>query len=194
MVTFQIANSKSNLLAARHLCHDVYLNAGYINHSYQSRVIPGQSNPNDVFIVAIAEDKTVVGTLKLSCIQPCKTFELWNGKLYSRYASLIAQARNSNSFEIGSLAVDKHFSSLKISWGLYNLAYRWAISNRKDFGIISIDQRAFRALEMVGWYALQVGAAMDYFGSQTVPAIIPILEQPMSAVLKAQPWFQYQSV
>ena len=190
-VRFQIADTALLVLQARQLCHDIYLQSGYISEGFTAGLIPDAHADTNTYIVALSESGLVIGTIRLATWQPCRTFQIWKGRLYHQYGYLISKALAGPSFELGALAVSKQAAHLKVSWGLYTMAYRWALATGKDYGIISMDQRAFRTLEMVGWNALQVGEPMHYQGSLTIPGIIPIKEQPAIAVAKGQPWFHY---
>jgi hypothetical protein len=83
---------------------------------------------------------------------------------------------------MGALAVRKDFSTMKISWGLYKAAYLYSVAMELDYGIISMDARALRSLEMLGWIVVKIGQPMDYFGSLTVPGIMPVRQQPQSII------------
>ena len=48
-----------------------------------------------------------------------------------------------------------------------------------------MDARALRAMEMQGWVVEKIGAPMDYFGSITVPGIMPVKMQPDSVLQKS---------
>jgi len=179
-IAFSIAGNQEAILQAKHLCHDVYLQMGYIDKPYPGHVLPGQDS-DSTYIVATNERNEVTGTVRLSRQIPCNIFDEWKGKLFVSCRSLISNALRQQSFIIGSLAVDKAYAGMKVSGGLYQMAYEWALRHHMAYGIISMDHRAFRALKMMGWHAIQVGDAAWYSGSPTIPAIIPIGEQ-------APPW------
>ncbi len=80
---------------------------------------------------------------------------------------------------------------MRISWGLYKAAFLYAISRKMDYAIISMDERALRSLQMLGWYMIQIGEPMMYFGSLTVPGIMPVSKQPMAIQSKNQSYHQY---
>jgi len=189
-----VATSASMIKQARRLCHDVYLGMGYIGSPYPFHLIPEDETARNTYLVAIDSANNVVGTIRVSTGSPYKIIDTWNGHLFHQQAQLISTARCNQGFELGALAVRKDQAHLRISWGLYNMAYRWALANHCDYGIISMDQRAFRSLEMLGWFAIQIGEPMYYLGSMTLPAILPILEQPVMAVDKAKPWFHFLQV
>ena len=189
-ITFSIDARPEIILKADHLCHNTYLRMGYI-----SKALPGfvmsNNEQNANYIVAANSYGSVVGTLRLSQKIPADIFKVWKGKLYGSCFSLVSEALSRRSFSIGSLAVDKAYAGMKISWGLYQMAYKWALSQNMEYGIITIDHHAFRALKMVGWHAVQVGEAALYLGSPTIPAIIPIRQQTCGAVNEIKPQFNH---
>ncbi|MBA3827365.1 MAG: hypothetical protein H0X33_00360 [Taibaiella sp.] len=189
-IIFRVADSAQLILKAKQLCHDIYLQQGYITRPYPNRIIP-MGDTNAVYIVAITPDKEVKGTIRLSRQDPFSILHLWRANMYVTSGVLIQTAKRSICFSIGGLAVAKEYAGLKISWGLYNMAYNWALTNNMAYGIITMDQRAFRSLKMVGWHAEQVADPVYYFGSLTIPAIIPIAEQPRNMIFKQKPHFQY---
>ena len=179
-ITFQVADTHKKIMQAKHLCHDVYLNIGYIDSPYPGKIIPYEYEASSTYIIAMNSFGEVVGTIRITQGPPFKTLDIWKDKLYSGSASLINDALHSASFEIGALAVRKDFSTMKISWGLYKAAYLYSVAMRLDYGIISMDTRALRALEMLGWVVIKIGEPMNYFGSLTVPGIMPVSQQPQS--------------
>ena len=179
-ITFQVADTNKKIIQAKHLCHDVYLNIGYIDAPYPGKIIPYEYEASSTYIIAMNLFGEVVGTIRITQGPPFKTLDIWKDKLYSGSASLINDALHSASFEIGALAVRKDFSTMKISWGLYKAAYLYSVAMRLDYGIISMDTRALRALEMLGWVVIKIGEPMNYFGSLTVPGIMPVSQQPQS--------------
>ena len=192
-VCFMEATTDDDLIRAKQLCQQVYIHAGYITGSQAAAVIRAEREARTTCVIARNEQSEIVGTIRLSTDQPCRTFSVWRGKLYHPCAELIAAAQRGPSFEIGALAVRKDAAQLKVSWGLYDFAYRWALAHGMEYGIVSMDLRALRALELTGWYAVRIGAPMQYVGSLTVPAIIPINHQPAIAAAKAQAWFQHST-
>ncbi len=186
---FMEAAAAATVIQAKRLCRDVYVQAGYITEQ-AADFAPDPGN-GDTYVVAGDAAGNVVGTLRLSVAHPCGIISAWQGRLYHQAAALIAAAQRGPSFEIGSLAVRKDCAPLKVSWGLYDFAYRWALARGLDYGIVSMDVRAFRALGLAGWHAVPIGAPMHYLGSLTVPAVIPIRSQPAAAAAKAQAWLEH---
>jgi hypothetical protein len=176
-ISFQVAANKSIIVEAKQLCHDVYLNHKYIDAPYPGKIIPYTHDASSVYIVAINSLQDVVGTIRLTAGVPFKTFEVWQNNFYPDYNKLIHEVQNTASLEIGALAVRKDHSVLKISWGLYKATHRYCMAMNVRYGVISMDARALRSLQMVGWNVMQIGAPKYYFGSLTVPAIIPVHQQ-----------------
>jgi hypothetical protein len=176
-ITFEIASSEEMILKAKQLCHDVYLQVGYIKEPLPGRMIPFEYEESSTYIVAINSEQEVVGTVRLTQGPPFKTLKIWEGKLFPAAGGVINDAIHKNTFEIGALAVKKDFSPMKISLGLYKAVYFCSILLKLDYGIICMDARALRSLEMLGWFVEKIGEPMDYFGSLTVPGIMPVNKQ-----------------
>jgi N-acyl-L-homoserine lactone synthetase len=176
-ITCSIASDPLTILAARQLCHDVYLKMGYIDSPYPSRIIPRACEWADTYGVARDAAGSLVGTIRMSEGAPLSVLRPWKGKLFPQHAELLKAARRSPCFAIGALAVNKSCAPLRISQVLYIAAYQWALTTGKDYGIITMDTRALRALRLAGWNAITVGEPIYYLGSLTTPALIPIHEQ-----------------
>jgi hypothetical protein len=185
-ITYEIAQSAEMICEAKQLCHDVYLQVGYIDKPLPGRIIPYQHDSASTYIVALNSLRQVVGTIRLTAGPPFNTLNIWKDRLYISCSKIINDALDGNSFEIGALAVRKDFSSMKISWGLYKSAYKCAQILNMEYAIISIDSRALRSLEMLGWYVIKIGEPMYYFGSLTVPGILPLKAQVSAIQSKNQ--------
>ena len=179
-VAFGEATNDAAVLQAKRLCYETYVSVGYLTPSPAAAFGP-EREPGVTYIVATDARGTVVGTLRLSTHRPFQALAAWRGRLYHQQAALLAAARRGPAFGLGALAVRKACAPLKVAQGLYHFAYRWALAHSRDYGIITMDARAFRALGMAGWHAVPVGTPMHYLGSLTVPAIIPIREQSVLA-------------
>jgi len=191
VIKYKIAYTKEMILAAKNLQHDVYLQIGYINKPFSDRIIPFERDACAIYIVALNFAGEVVGTIRFTIGSPFTTLEVWKYNLYPMCESLIKEALAGNSFEIGGLAVRKEYSAHKISWGLYKAVYQEALALNLAYGIISIDSRALRAMEMLGWHVVRIGEAMNYFGSLTVPGIMPVNLQSVLVSSKNKRYQQY---
>jgi N-acyl-L-homoserine lactone synthetase len=80
--------------------------------------------------------------------------------------------------EVGALAVRKDKRALKVSWGLYKAMLEYSLSAGLQYAVIGMDASALRSFERMGWHIVQIGEPMDYMGSETIPCILPIQEQP----------------
>jgi N-acyl-L-homoserine lactone synthetase len=189
-ISYEIAESAEMISEAKHLCHDVYLQMGYIEKPFPGRVIPNEYDPTSIYIVALNSRREVVGTIRLILEQPFDTLAVWKQQLYFSCGNLINDALNGNSFEIGALAVRKDHSSMKISWGLYKTAFTCAKALELDYAVITMDARALRSLEMLGWYVVKIGKPMLYFGSLTVPGIMPVKAQEVAVQSKNQTYYK----
>jgi len=176
-IIYKIANTPQLIFNAKRLCHDVYLQAGYIKEAFTGGIIPYPYDSSAVYIVALNAGNEVLGTLRLAMACPFKTLELWNDSLYYSCKQLICQALKGNAFEIGALAIRKDYSYTGVSFGLYKTAYDYSLSHGLDYAVITMDQRAIGSLEKYGWYFIKIGEPREYFGSVSIPAIIPINEQ-----------------
>lgn len=178
-IIYSIAITDEFIMKAKNLCHDVYLKTGYINEPYPDRIIPNDLEHASTYIVAI-DNNEVIGTLRITAGPPFTTLTVWKDNLFTDCNDLIKNAIDGRAFEIGALAVKKEYSGLKISLGLYMSAYCYCVMLGLEYGVISIDTRALRTLEMNGWKAIRIGEPKMYFGSMTVPAIMPVIIQPIS--------------
>jgi hypothetical protein len=176
-VTYEVAQSAELILSAKNLCHDVYLQAGYIHQPLPGRIIPYEYDSVAFYIVALNEMREVLGTIRITQGASFKTLDVWKDRLYPVCTPLISDALNGNSCEVGALAVRKDCCAMKISWGLYKAAYRCALALNLDYVFISMDVRALRSFEMLGWSVVRIGEALDYFGSPTVPGILSVSKQ-----------------
>jgi N-acyl-L-homoserine lactone synthetase len=181
----QVADTPELILAAKNLCHDVYLQVGYIDKPLADRIIPYEFDNASTYLVAMTSQNEVVGTIRLTQGPPFKTLNVWKDSLFDSKAGLIKTALEGRSFEIGALAVNKNFSALKISFLLYNAVYFYSRLLNLDYAVISMDARALRAMQMQGWLVVQIGAPMDYFGSITIPGIMPVNDQPETVLQKS---------
>src|SRR5437773_82362 len=118
-ITYEVAQTETMIRTAKNLCHDVYLQVGYIDQPLPKRIIPYEYDSASTYIVALNEAREVVGTIRITQGPPFKTLEVWKNKLYPVCAPLISDALRGNSFEVGALAVRKDCCAMKISWGLY---------------------------------------------------------------------------
>jgi N-acyl-L-homoserine lactone synthetase len=189
-ISYEIAHSEEMIREAKHLCHDVYLLAGYIDAPFPGNKIPHEYDAMSVYIVALDHLRCVVGTVRLTSGVPFKTLDVWKGRLYLNCAELIREVAEGNSFEIGALAVRKDLSPLKISWELYKTVFKYALTMNLDHAVISIDARALRTLEILGWHAIRIGDPIYYFGSMTVPCVMPVKSQLCAVELKNQTYYK----
>jgi N-acyl-L-homoserine lactone synthetase len=189
-ISYEIARSADLIRDAKHLCHDVYLQAGYIDAPFPGNEIPHEYDAMSVYIVALDHLRCVVGTIRLTSGVPFKTLDVWKDKLYFNCTELIQEVVDGNSFEIGALAVRKDLSSLKISWKLYKTVFKYAQVMNLEYAVISIDARALRTLEILGWQAIRIGDPMIYFGSLTVPCVMPVRSQLGAVELKNQSYYK----
>lgn len=190
-ITYTVATSKELLLAATRLHHDVYLQMGYISKAFPDRIIPSQHDGATVYIVALNSAHDVVGTIRLNIGSPFTTFKIWDRNLYPSCEMLIKEVLAGKSFEIGALAVKKEYSAQKISWGLYKASYQVALALNLTYGVISMDCRALRSIEMLGWHVVKIGDPINYYGSLTVPGVMPVKIQSECISFKNRSYQQY---
>jgi len=82
-IHYEIADTPEMILAAKQLCHDVYLGHGYIDHPYTEKIIPNNSDETAVYFVALTDDREVVGTIRLNLGQSFDTLKAWGNKIYA---------------------------------------------------------------------------------------------------------------
>jgi hypothetical protein len=191
VISYNVASTNEMILAAKNLYHDVYLQRGYIKKPFHDRIIPFERDASSVYVVALNSADQVVGTIRFTIGSPFATLNVWKCNLYSSCENLINDALAGSSFEIGGLAVRKEYSTHKISWGLYKAVYHEALALNLGYGIISMDYRALRSMEMLGWHVVRIGEAMNYFGSLTVPGIMPVKLQSFWVSSKNKRYHQY---
>ena len=191
VITYAVATTSEMVLAAKHLHHDVYLQMGYISKPYADRIIPLQHNGSTIYIVALNDTREVIGTIRLNIGSPFSTLKVWERNIYPSCETLIKDVLAANSFEIGALAVKKEYSAQKISWGLYKASYHEALALNLTYGVISMDCRALRSMEMLGWFVVRIGQPMIYCGSVTVPGIMPVKLQSDCVSSKNKTYQQY---
>jgi len=191
VIRYTVATTSEMVLAAKHLHHDVYVQMGYISQPYADRVIPLERENSSRYIVALNDTHEVVGTIRLNVGSPFTTLKVWERNLYPCCEQLIKDVLAGNSFEIGAFAVKKEYSVCKISWGLYKAIYQEALALDLSYGVISMDHRALRSMEMLGWFVIRVGQPMNYYGSLTVPGIMPVKMQSEYVSLKNKIYEQY---
>src|SRR6185436_10337743 len=81
-ITYEVAQTETMIRAAKNLCHDVYLQVGYIDQPLPDRIIPYEYDSVATYIVALNEAREVIGTIRLAQGPPFKTLEVWKDKLY----------------------------------------------------------------------------------------------------------------
>ena len=82
-IIFQVADTEKKIIQAKHLCHEVYLNIGYIDAPYPGKIIPYEYEASSTYIIAMNPFQEVVGTIRITQGPPFKTLEIWKDKLYS---------------------------------------------------------------------------------------------------------------
>ena len=190
-IVYTVVTSNEMIVAAKHLHHDVYLQMGYLSKPYADRIIPFEYDDSSIYIAAIDGVNEVVGTIRLSIGMPFNTFKEWSDNFYPSCEGLIKDVMSARSFEIGALAVKKSYSSQKISWGLYKASYQVALALNLSYGVISMDYRALRSMEMLGWFVVKIGQPMDYYGSLTIPGVMPVHMQPDFVSAKNKTYQRY---
>lgn len=190
-IAFQTVENPAFQQEACRLRHDVYLEVGYINHPFHSKIIPDEQDTKSTYIVASDSNQKLLGTIRLTPGPPFKTFNVWKNKYFPQTQNLIKTVANKHSMELGALAVVKTARNKHISWGLYKAAYLFALIKKIDYYVIGIDVRVFRTLEKLGVSIVNIGSPMHYMGSLTVPGVIPIAMQLCSVYEKNQDYYKY---
>ena len=175
-ISFRIAKSSQEVYNARRLCHDVYFSLGFLRKEMKGKVIPNKHEAHTIYLVAINNKNDVVGTLSITEGR-FKTLTDWKGEFYDNQERLIDKIYRTKSIEIGALAVRDDYRKKNVSWGLYKLSLKYSLAMKFEYAIIGMDKAALKSLEDLGWDIVKIGKPMEYFGSLTVPAILPIRQQ-----------------
>lgn len=176
-ITYRVARTDQEILFAKRLCHDVYLEEGYIKGSFPNRIIPHEHDAESTYILAYHSEKAV-GTLRIT-FQHFKTIDAWKGKFFPWAIKVIDLALKRRSVEIGALALLKEYRGLHVSWGLYKTALKICLLHNINYAVIGMDDRALRSIELLGLYVIRIGKSMNFMGSHTTPGIMPIRKQKM---------------
>lgn len=176
-IIFQVAEDKKLIKKAKILCHDVYLEMGYIKKPYPNRIIPLRGRLRSFYIVALKKN-TLYGTVRISFLQsPFLFFKEWKDKLYPKSKILLKLIGKETFAEIGSLAVEKNFQGQGISKGLFKACWLFALLKGIKWYLIKMDIKTLKFLENLGWHVKRIGKSQVYMGSLTVPGIINVQEQ-----------------
>lgn len=190
-ITFSIADKEAMIHAAKRLCHDVYFEAGYIKRPFANGVIPHDHDEDSIYIIASTPSDQIIGTIRMT-IGYCKTLEAWKGNLFPESEQMIASIMNQGAaYEVGALAVRKDYRRSKVSWGLYKSALLSSLAHELEYAIVGLDERALRALELLGWHVIRIGKPKKYLGSITVPGIIQVSQQPTKIKKKNLNYHRY---
>jgi N-acyl-L-homoserine lactone synthetase len=183
-VSVGVARTLDDIRLAKRLCHDIYLEAGYIRERRPDGVIPHPYERDSIYIAARCEGRTV-GTVRMT-VGHSVTLHAWKGNLLPDRLNLIGNVISARYFEIGALAVSKAYRTQKVSWQLYRAVLRCSLALQLDYAIVAMDVRALRTLQMLGWLTIRIGKPIHYMGSMTIPAVMPVREQVAALVLKGR--------
>jgi N-acyl-L-homoserine lactone synthetase len=189
-ISFQVAETSGQLLEAKKLCHNVYLEAKFIKKPLAGGVIPHKHDTNSIYFIAVTDDNEVVGTLRMT-VGHYKTLDAWKGQLYSSKKEILETVKGSNSFELGALAVRKDYRSKKVSWGMYKAALKYSLTLNMEYAIIGMDVGSLKSLEDLGYFVIRIGEPKEYFGSMTVPGILPIKQQTIKVARNNHSYYSY---
>lgn len=190
-IIFQVAKDKKLIRKAKILCHDIYLERGYIEKPYPSRIIPLKGRLKSFYIVALKKN-TLYGTIRISFLQsPFLFFKEWKDKLFPKSKNLLQLIAKETFAEIGSLAVEKKFQRQGISKGLYKACWLFALLNNIKWYLIKMDREALVFLEKLGWKVERIGKPLLYMGSFTVPGVINVSEQIFHVYMKNFHYYTY---
>lgn len=190
-INFQVARDKELIRKAKILCHDVYLEMGYIKKPYPNRIIPLKGRLRSFYIVALKEN-ILYGTVRISFLQsPVLFFKEWKDALYPKSKILLKSIAKETFAEIGSLAVDKNFRVQGISKGLFKACWLFALLKGIKWYLIKMDIKALKFLENLGWYVKKIGKPKVYMGFLTVPGTINVEEQLFHVYKKNFQYYTY---
>ena len=189
-IRYKIADSDQEITLAKRLCHDVYLEFGYIEEKQPEGIIPNENDQYSKYIIALDESADVVGTVRI-CIGRSKTLEDWKGNIYPSHRQTVKTLELGSAFEVEALAVRKDYRGKKVNWGLYKKAFQLSKKFNLHTAIIGMDVRAYHSLVQLGWYVIQIGPAKHYYGSMTIPALLPIQIQARKVARRNRTYNEY---
>lgn len=176
-IIYKIAKNTDLKRKAQILCHDVYLEVGYIKKAFPERIIPFEEEKKSVWIVAEKKD-IIYGTI---CIafpsSPLLFFKEWERKLFKDSKKLLRLISKDSFAELTRLAVKPEFRKKGISKGLYKACWLFGLLENINWYLIKMDIKALHSLEKLGWKVKKIGAPLFYMGSLTVPGVINVKEQ-----------------
>lgn len=177
-------------MAAKRLCHNVYLEFGFISSPYDNGIIPNETEACSKYIIATDGSGDIVGTVRI-CIGHSKTLNDWQESLYSSKRKLISNLNPDSIFEVEALAVRADYRGKRISWGLYKKALKLSQTLGLGTAIIGMDQKAYQSFVQLGWHVIQIGPPKYYYGSMTIPALLPINIQQSVVATRNQTYNKY---
>jgi len=191
-VTYEVAESEALKLAAKALCHDVYLEFGYIEKRFPEGIIPEDRNDGESMYIVARTGDCVCGTIRLRYgVSPFSVFRAWAQKLDQDSRDTLTRISTEPRAELGRLAVSANFRTGKVSQGLYKSAWLLALIKQIAWYLIRVDQRALTSLERCGYYVQRIGPPLYWMGSPTVPAVMEIGKQLSSVYEKNPKYYQY---
>jgi N-acyl-L-homoserine lactone synthetase len=189
-IRFRIAQTKKEILQAKRLCHDVYLQEKYIPKAYPDGIIPFANEKNAVYIIAVNVAGDVVGTLRLFKGPGFRTFKAWQGEILPEAKAMLSGENRQAMAEVGALAVNPAWQNHEIARGMFRTGLIWLLKNNYRYVIISVDTRVLRLLKMFGWEIISIGKPKFYMGSLTAPGLISLRRH---ARLRSQPEAEVQN-
>lgn len=184
---FRRAAGHEEILAARRLHHDVYLQHGFIKQTQPEGVIDDEFLPQSTFVVALDAAGAVVGVCRQigptrgGDLPVTKHFEIEPGP-----RSFLAEHVD-ECVEIGSLAVEstrRAHHRHEISAGLYRFMWQDAMRGRATgrsrirYWLAAIDQGVLRLFrDRFKFNFVDIGTPRPYMGSLTVPVVLDIVDE-----------------
>jgi N-acyl-L-homoserine lactone synthetase len=191
-IKFIITQQKSLILKAKRLVHDVYLKVGYLSHPLPQKIFPPEENFKGVYLIAINNNKEIIGTLRISQItNPLNYFKEWKTKISPPIKKELKKLKKYHCESIENLVVKETYWGKKTSGGLFKAAWIFGLINEIDYYLIKMDKEALKSLKRLGWYCQEIAPPIFYLGSLTVPAILPLKKQLGSVFRKNSQYFKY---
>ncbi len=166
--------------SAFELEYDVYRQEGYIPENPFRRVLENDNYPEFVHFVARHKEETI-GSLRLVTDPEPRhgVFKLGSFAHFSLFdwaADLLRKVEAKHVFEVGTMVIQPGFRGGKTYSLLFQKAFEYAVLQRVQYSIATIDEEFYHRLRQRGLPFRAIGETRFYMGSNTVPAILDVKE------------------
>lgn len=167
---------------------DVFIKSGYIDSADELAEEYAPYLPK-TFMLGVEVDGKVAGSIRFIDYDPKSGFktmsDIEKGRLIVDEAGqkLLAETDPAKMVEIGTIAVDKAYQAsssnndFKLVGEFYGSIYNIGTKRDVPFVLASFDAQYFnRFVKLMGPGVKQLGPAVDYMGSPTIPALLDVNE------------------